>query len=357
MTHRKIIHIDMDAFFASVEQRDNPDLKGKPVAVGGSRERGVVAAASYEARKYGVHSAMPSKIAASKCPDLIFVKPRFEAYKQVSQQIRQLFLEYTDLVEPLSLDEAYLDVTHNKKGLPSATLLARELTSRIHSQTELTASAGISVNKFLAKTASDVNKPNGIFLIPPDKVITYISRMPIERFYGIGKVTAEKMKKMGIIFGEDLRDYSENDLVTRFGKSGHFYYQICRGIDERPVNPERIRKSIGAENTFNHDITRHEDMIGSLKKIAKEVLKRMKSAHTKGRTITLKFKYFDFQLISRSKTVPDWIDSADQMNALIEEIAAEITPEEKGIRLLGVSISNLDLEEEKSQPVQLTLKF
>lgn len=357
MTHRKIIHIDMDAFFASVEQRDNPALKGKPVAVGGSRERGVVAAASYEARKFGVHSAMPSKIAASKCSGLIFVKPRFDAYKNVSRQIRQIFLEYTDLVEPLSLDEAYLDVTHNKKGLPSATLLAQELTSRIREETQLTASAGISVNKFMAKTASDVNKPDGIFLIPPEEVVTYISRMPIERFYGIGKVTAEKMKKMGIIFGEDLRDYSENDLVTRFGKSGHFYYRICRGIDDRPVNPERVRKSIGAENTFDRDITDYEDMVSALKKIAKEVSRRMKTTGSKGRTITLKFKYFDFQLITRSRTQPDWIDSLAQMNTLIEEIATEIAPGDKGIRLLGVSISNLNHEEEKSQPVQLTLKF
>ncbi len=357
MSHRKVIHIDMDAFFASVEQRDNPDLKGKPVAVGGSRERGVVAAASYEARKFGVHSAMSSRIAAMKCPGLVFVKPRFEAYKEVSGQIRELFFEYTDLVEPLSLDEAYLDVTHNKKGIPSATLIARELTKRIYEETSLTASAGISVNKFLAKTASDVNKPNGIFLIPPEEVISYIARMPIERFYGIGKVTAEKMKKMGIIFGEDLREYTEEDLVTRFGKPGHFYYRICRGIDDRPVNPERIRKSIGAENTFDRDITNSAEMVHALYRIGREVVGRMKKAGTRGRTITLKFKYFDFQLITRSKTQADWIDSFSRMKEMIDEISAEIDPAEKGIRLLGISISNLEHEEEESQPVQLTIKF
>lgn len=355
--HRKIIHIDMDAFFASVEQRDNPDLRGKPVAVGGSRERGVVAAASYEARKFGVHSAMPSSIAARKCPELIFVKPRFDAYRTVSDQIRALFFEYTDLVEPLSLDEAFLDVTHNKKGIPSATLIARELRERIREKTGLTASAGISINKFLAKTASDVNKPDGLFLIPPEEVVSYISRMPVERFYGIGKVTADKMKKMGILFGEDLREYGEEDLVTRFGKSGHFYYKICRGIDDRPVNPERIRKSIGAENTFARDITSHDQMIRQLEKIAREVLRRMEKAGTRGRTLTLKFKYMDFQQITRSRTTGEWIESFPQMKELIHEIGTEIDPSVKRLRLLGVSVSNLDHEEETTEPVQLTIKF
>ncbi len=348
----------MDAFFASVEQRDNPALRGKPVAVGGSSDRGVVAAASYEARKYGVHSAMPSMIAARKCPDLIFVKSRFDAYREVSRQIRDLFFEYTDLVEPLSLDEAFLDVTHNKKAIPSATLLARELKQRIFDETQLTASAGISVNKFLAKTASDVNKPDGLFLIPPDNVLDYITRMPIEHFYGIGNVTAMKMKKMGIIFGDDLRQYSESDLVTRFGKSGHFYYQISRGIDNRPVNPERIRKSIGAENTFSRDITEYSEMIDQLRNIAREVDRRMKKAETRGRTLTLKFKYHDFQLITRSKTISEWIDNFARMEPLIEEISSEIDPSEKGIRLLGVSVSNLEQDEDtRPGALQLTLEF
>lgn len=347
----------MDAFFASVEQRDNPDLKGKPVAVGGNKDRGVVAAASYEARKFGVFSAMSSRLAARKCPHLIFVPPRFDAYKRVSETIQEIFFEYTDLVEPLSLDEAFLDVTHNKKSIPSATMIARDIKESIIQATGLTASAGISVNKFLAKTASDVKKPNGLFLISPDEVLPFISRMPIERFYGIGKVTAEKMKKMGILFGEDLRHYSEIDLTTRFGKSGHFYYNICRGIDDRPVNPERIRKSIGAENTFSKDIVRYADMIRELEKLAGELVRRMHNGATRGRTFTIKIKYFDFQQITRSRTGNEWIETLPQLKVLIQEICEEIIPEEKGIRLLGVSLSNLENDDESKKPVQLTLKF
>ncbi|MEO1098466.1 MAG: DNA polymerase IV [Bacteroidota bacterium] len=358
---RKIIHIDMDAFYASVEQRDNPNLKGKPVAVGGSSDRGVVAAASYEARKFGVRSAMPSKIAARKCPNLIFVKARFDAYKQVSDQIRSIFYTYTDLVEPLSLDEAYLDVTSNKKGLPSANLIAKEIKQRIKETTHLTASAGISINKFLAKTASDVNKPDGIFLIPPEKAVAYVERLPIERFFGIGKVTAEKMHKMGILHGSDLKQWSEIELVSRFGKSGRYYYRIARAEDDRPVNPDRIRKSLGAENTFSKNIMTLEEVLEKLEFIKATMLRRMSGSNTKGKTFTVKAKYEDFQIITRSKTVDYWIENENQVKKLITEVVKEI-PLTKGIRLLGLSISNLnheveEQEEKKPLPLQLTLDF
>ncbi|MEM1406868.1 MAG: DNA polymerase IV [Bacteroidota bacterium] len=358
---RKIIHIDMDAFYASVEQRDNPDLKGKPVAVGGSSDRGVVAAASYEARKFGVRSAMPSKIAARKCPDLIFVKARFDAYKQVSDQIRSIFYTYTDLVEPLSLDEAYLDVTTNKKGLPSATLIAKEIKQRIKEITHLTASAGISINKFLAKTASDVNKPDGIFLIPPEQAVAYVERLPIERFFGIGKVTAEKMHKMGIHHGSDLKQWSEIDLVSRFGKSGRYYYRIARAEDDRPVNPDRIRKSLGAENTFSKNVITLEEVLEKLESMKATLTRRMSGSNTKGKTFTIKAKYEDFQIITRSKTVDYWIENENQVKKLITEVVHEI-PMTKGIRLLGLSISNLnheveEHEEKKPLTFQLTLDF
>ena len=258
---RKIIHIDMDAFFASVEQRDNPEYRGKPISVGGLGPRGVVAAASYEARKYGVFSAMSSKIARKKCPFLIFVHPRFEAYKKVSDQIGQIFLEYTDLVEPLSLDEAYLDVTHHKKGKPSATLIAKEIKDRIYIETNLTASAGISINKFLAKTASDYRKPNGIFLIKPEDAEAFIEKLPIEKFYGVGKVTAKKMNQLGIFNGLDLKKFSEYDLIRYFGKAGTYYYHIARAVDNRKVEPYRVQKSVGAENTFETDLSEKEDLL------------------------------------------------------------------------------------------------
>jgi DNA polymerase-4 len=357
---RKIIHIDMDAFFASVEQRDNPTLKGKPVAVGGSSERGVVAAASYEARQYGVKSAMPSKIAASRCPHLIFVPPRFDAYKAVSEQIREIFYDYTDLVEPLSLDEAFLDVTSNKKGMKSATRIALEIKSRIKETTHLTASAGISMNKFLAKTASDVKKPDGLFLIPPDQAELYVEKMPIEKFFGIGKVTAEKMHKMGVSTGRDLKKWSEFDLTDRFGKSGKYYFQIARAIDNREVNPDRIRKSLGAENTFLNDLTSIEEMKEELINIMEVLIRRMTKSETKGRTLTLKVKYGDFRQITRSKTVDFWIENKNQIQVLIDELI-ELIPIEDGFRLLGLSLSNLnhEIEEEKKPEIelQLTLEF
>ncbi len=349
----------MDAFFASVEQRDNPELRGKPVAVGGSAERGVVAAASYEARQFGVKSAMPSKIAAIRCPALIFVKPRFDAYKEVSDQIRAIFYEYTDLVEPLSLDEAYLDVTHNKKGLASATLIAAEIKKKIKEITGLTASAGISMNKFLAKTASDVKKPDGLFLIPPDQAEAFVEKMPIEKFFGIGKVTAEKMHKMGINTGGDLKKWSEYSLIDRFGKSGAYYYQIARAIDNRMVNPNRVRKSLGAENTFNTDLTNLDAIRNELDEIVEILFRRMKKSETKGRTITLKAKYADFRIVTRSKTLENWIDSVKQIQELYEELLLEI-PIENGFRLLGLSLSNLNHEKELNPPpkvTQLTLEF
>lgn len=354
---RKIIHIDMDAFFASVEQRDNPNLRGRPVAVGGSGNRGVVAAASYEARRYGVHSAMSSSLAKRICPDLIFVRSRFDTYREVSGQIRNIFQDYTDLVEPLSLDEAFLDVTHNKRGMPSATLIAREIKNRIRKTTGLTASAGISINKFMAKIASDVNKPDGLFLIAPEEVVSYIEKLPIEKFFGIGQVTAEKMKKMGIFFGSDLKGYTEEDLVIRFGKPGHFYYRIVRGEDDREVNPNRIRKSIGAENTYARDITDREEMLEKLREINRELAERIWKNEARGKTVTVKIKYHDFQQITRSKTSSEWISSARVIESVFSELTGDIAPEEKGIRLLGLTLSNLDTDQPDLPVVQLTLDF
>ena len=359
---KKIIPIDMDAFYASVEQRDHPELQGKPVAVGGSSDRGVVAAASYEARKFGVRSAMPSRMAIKLCPDLIFTKARFDVYKEVSYQIREIFSQYTDLIEPLSLDEAYLDVTHNKRGLPSATLIAKEIRSRIHEETGLTASAGISINKFLAKTASDVNKPNGQFLIPPEEAVSYVERMPIDRFFGIGKVTAEKMRQIGIFTGKDLKQYSREDLIIRFGKSGDYFYDIARAKDDRPVNPNRIRKSIGAENTFNQDIVRIEDVTRRLHTIAEKVAGRMKAADAMGKTLTLKIKFSDFQVITRSKTQDEWIKNLDDIQSMIPGLIEQAALEDFSIRLLGLSVSHLNTEVKEENPeaktgIQLTLSF
>lgn len=357
---KKIIHIDMDAFYASVEQRDNPELKGKPVAVGGSAERGVVAAASYEARKYGVHSAMPSKTAFRKCPELIFVKPRFDIYKTVSNQIRQIFFEYTDLVEPLSLDEAYLDVTTNKKNMPSATLIAKEIKERIKETTLLTASAGISINKFLAKVASDVKKPDGIYLIAPEDAVSFVEKLPIEKFFGIGKVTAEKMHKLGIRTGLDLKKLAETELIRNFGKSGSYYYKIARAEDDRVVNPNRIRKSLGAENTFSSDLQQLEEITVELENIAEVLFNRMKRSGTKGKTLTVKVKYADFRLITRSKTVDYWIEEEEQIVQLYEDIIVSVDKRD-GVRLLGLTLSNLNHEGKQPKQnypsTQLTLSF
>jgi len=352
---RKIIHIDMDAFYASVEQRDDPTLKGKPVVVGGERERGVIAAASYEARKYGVRSAMSSALARRKCPNLVFVRPHFDKYKAVSQQIREIFFEYTDLVEPLSLDEAFLDVTHAKKGKPSATLIAKEIKARIKEVTNLTASAGVSYCKFLAKVASDVNKPDGIFVITPGKAEEFLEQLEVKKFFGIGRVTAEKLNKQGIYTGADLKKMSQQELVRQFGKSGSYYYNIVRGLDDRPVVPSRERKSLGAENTFFTDYTEPEDLKAQLLKIEDEVWRRLQRSQTYGRTLTLKIKFADFEQITRSRTRFELYRSKESIHEVAEELLMNEAPFVKGIRLLGLTISNFPHEEKG--PVQLTIEF
>lgn len=351
----------MDAFYASVEQHDNPELQGKPVAVGGSSQRGVVSAASYEARKFGVRSAMSSVIAKRNCPELIFVKARFERYREISQKIREIFFEYTDLVEPLSLDEAYLDVTQNKKGNPSATLIAKEIRQRIKEKTGLNASAGISINKFIAKVASDINKPNGQKTVGPEEVINFLEELDIRKFYGVGKVTAEKMYRLGIFSGKDLKEKSEEFLTENFGKSGKHFYNVVRGIHLSDVKPNRIRKSLGAERTFNENISSEIFMLERLQNIAEEIERRLQKSKVAGKTVTLKIKYSDFTLQTRSKTISYYIASKD----LILEIAKELLYQEKmknSVRLLGISLSNLntdkeDKEEKKEISVQLKFKF
>jgi DNA polymerase IV len=308
---RKIIHVDMDAFYASVEQLDNKELIGKPVVVGGSSERGVVAAASYEARKFGIRSAMSGVLAKKKCPHLIFVKPRFSRYKEISVKIRQIFNDYTDLVEPLSLDEAYLDVTENKKGNPSASLIAQEIRDRIFNELNLRASAGISINKFIAKVASDINKPNGQKTINPEEVILFLEELSVNKFYGVGKVTASKMNNLGIFKGLDLKKKSLDELTKLFGKSGKFYYNIVRGIHHSLVKPNRVRKSIAAERTFSKNISSEVFMLERLFTIAEELERRMTKSETKGKTITLKIKYSDFTQQTRSKTVQNFIQKKE----------------------------------------------
>lgn len=341
---RKIIHIDMDAFFASVEQRDNPDLQGKPVAVGGI-VRGVVAAASYEARKYGVRSAMPSKTALRQCPDIIFVKPRFTVYREVSQQIRSIFADYTDLIEPLSLDEAYLDVTANWRGLPSATATALEIRSRILEETHLTASAGISYNKFLAKLGSDQNKPNGQCVIRPEQGEDFVAKLEVRRFHGIGPRTAEKMNRLGIFTGADLKQYGLAWLQEHFGKAGSWYYGIARGIDDREVKPNRERKSSGSETTFNNDLLAAADIEAGLLGQADDVWKWCERTQMFGRTVTVKIKYADFKTATRSRTLTVPVDNKEMLGAVALDLVRSIYPPRMGIRLLGVTLSNFDHEE------------
>ena len=361
INYRKIIHVDMDAFYASVEQRDDPDLRGKPVAVGGSGNRGVVAAASYEARKFGVRSAMPSVTAKRLCPDLIFVRHRFDQYRFISNQIREIFFEYTDLVEPLSLDEAYLDVTSNKMGIISATKIAQEIRTKIWNTTQLTASAGISINKFLAKVASDINKPNGLTLIPPDRAESFLEKLSIDKFYGIGKVTAKKMHRLGIHTGADLKRWSEAELAHRFGKAGRHFYRIVRAIDDREVKPNRPRKSVGAENTFNKDLNREPEMLEKLTPLTEKVASRITKSNDSARTITLKIKYHDFVQTTRSRTLDNFVSSFDEIFPVIKELLHQPAFPEKPIRLLGVYLSNLANEKEDEpkvlKPVQLTLEF
>lgn len=352
---RKIIHIDMDAFFASIEQRDNEELRGKPLAVGYAGERGVVAAASYEARRYGVRSAMSSKVALRKCPHLIFVPTRFEAYKATSSKIMEIFYEYTDLVEPLSLDEAFLDVTENFKGIESATHIAQEIKKKILDETQLTASAGVSYNKFLAKIASDVNKPNGLFVIPPKKAEIFVEQLPVESFFGVGKVTAERMHQLGIKTGLDLKQRTELELANLFGKMGSVYYQYARAIDNRPVEPNRIRKSVGAENTFAIDIDNLDDLIIELEKVARDVGRRIEKAKFEGRTITLKVRYADFTIRSKSKTNPTIISDFEDILEMSKNLLMQIDISPK-VRLIGVSIKNSD-DTTWYDAIQLSLDF
>lgn len=355
---RKIIHVDMDAFFASVEQRDFPEYRGKPVVVGGSPEqRGVVAAASYEARKFGIHSAMPSRTAIKKCPHLIFLRPRFDVYREVSEQIREIFFRYTDLVEPLSLDEAYLDVTVNKRGLPSATLIAREIKDAIRQETNLTASAGISINKFLAKTASGINKPNGIYLIPPDKAESFVEQLAIEKFYGIGDVTAQKMRDLGIRTGADLKKWSEIDLMQRFGKAGSYYFKIVRAKDDRPVSPNRIRKSIGAEESYAEDLVDRNAMMDALAEIVIVLCRRIEKNSAVGRTITLKVKYSDYQQVTRSRTCAAPLLKPDELVQIAAELLDSTEVQTRKARLLGLTLSNLDGDAEEEPYRQLTIDF
>ncbi|MEY4085490.1 MAG: polymerase [Bacteroidota bacterium] len=355
-SNRKIIHIDMDAFYASVEQMDHPELMGKPIAVGGSENRGVVAAASYEARKFGVRSAISGVLAKKNCPDLIFVKPRFDRYKEISNKIHKIFHDYTDLVEPLSLDEAYLDVTHNKKGNPSATLLAQEIRMRILNEVGLTASAGISVNKFVAKIASDYNKPNGQKTVNPEEVLSFLEALPIRKFYGVGKVTTEKMYQLGIFTGLELKSKSIEFLEKHFGKSGVFYYHVVRGIHNGEVKPNRITKSVAAEHTFDTNLSSEIFMLEQLEKIAANLERRLKKHNIAGKTVTLKIKYSDFTQQTRSKTVPYFI--ADK--GLIIENVKELLYQERmkdSVRLLGIALSNLNTEQKKTVVVQLQFAF
>jgi DNA polymerase IV len=343
----------MDAFFASVEQLDNPELKGKPVAVGGSGGRSVVAAASYEARKFGVRSAMPSLTAKKLCPQLIFVKPHFERYHEVSSKVFEIFSEYTDIIEPLSIDEAFLDVTSDKKNIASATLIAREIRREIKKRTGLTASAGISVNKFLAKIASDIKKPDGLFVIPPEDATKFIEELPVEKFYGIGKVTAGKMHKLGIHNGTDLKKWDLTSLVRNFGKIGLFYYKIVRGEDDREVETGQERKSIGTELTFDKDLTTRFEIVAELYKIEKELMNRLEQSGAAGRTVTMKVKFDDFRQLTRSKTLQNYIRDFETLHREVAGIRKSLKLEGSRIRLLGVSISNLETDECSDQQLFL----
>lgn len=362
-TSRKIIHIDMDAFYASVEQRDNPDLKGKPVAVGHSEKRGVVAAASYEARKYGVRSAMSSVKALKICPELIFVEERMDVYKSVSAQIHEIFHEYTDIIEPISLDEAFLDVTENKKDIKLAVDIAREIKIRIRKELNLVASAGISYNKFLAKVASDLRKPDGLCTIHPDQAEEFIAGLPIEAFWGVGPVTAKKMHTLGIYNGSTLRNCSLEMLTRQFGKMGQVYYDFARGIDNRPVEAIRIRKSIGCEHTLEKDISLKSSVIIELYHVACELAERLKSKDFQGSTLTLKVKFHDFTQITRSISVNKQLHTLQDILPLSKQLLAEVDYEQHPIRLLGLSVSNPKEEESqftgsnKEKWIQLTLSF
>jgi DNA polymerase-4 len=352
-SHRKIIHIDMDAFYASVEQRDNPDLRGKPVAVGGSAERGVVAAASYEARMFGVRSAMASVTAKRQCPDLIFVRPRFEVYKSISLQIREIFAEHTAIIEPLSLDEAYLDVTENLQGIPLARDVALRIREKIKAETGLNASAGISYNKFLAKLASDHRKPNGQFTISPEMGPAFVEALPVGKFHGIGPATTAKFNALGIFTGLDMRNQTLDFMNANFGKAGAYYYWISRGVDDRPVRADRIRKSVGAENTFSNDLTEFDVMVAELQPLVDTVWRHCEGASKRGRTVTLKVKFNDFEIITRSRSVAIPVSNRDDLERVAVGLLQAEMPLRKPVRLLGVSLSSLQTAAEA--PPQLDL--
>lgn len=330
----------MDAFFASVEQLDHPELRGKPIAVGGNKDRGVIAAASYEARQFGVKSAMSSKIAARMCPELIFVSPNFSRYKAISKQINAIFQRYTDLVEPLSLDEAFLDVTNNFVQMPSATFIAQSIKTDIFNEIGLVASAGVSFNKFLAKLASDQDKPNGLYVITPQEAQQYIDKMPIERFFGVGKVMADKLRELHIYKGENLKEYTLEQLTHFFGKSGNYLFQISRGVDNRPVVADRVRKSIAAETTLLHEIFDQASFIERANKVALTLWNRYASIEKKGKTVTLKIKFSDFTIVNRSKTILFSIQSKEQLLEITQELIDKFLPLEKSVRLIGFQISN-----------------
>lgn len=355
---RKIIHVDMDAFYASVEQRDFPEYRNKPLVVGGSPQgRGVVAAASYEARKFGIRSAMPASRAVKLCPQAIFVKPRFDVYKEVSDKIREIFFDYTDLVEPLSLDEAYLDVTENYKQNPSATLIAREIKQRVKEETGLTASAGVAGNKFLAKIASDMDKPDGLYVITPDKAEQFIEALSIGKFHGVGKATQQKMESFGIKTGADLKQWEEVDLVKHFGKSGHHYYRIVRGIDNRMVKPNRIRKSIGKERTFSEDVSDLEWISEFLEQLSEKISQSMKNLDASGKTITLKVRYKNFETVTRSITLCHYTNKAEELFSISKKLLSETEAGFREVRLLGISVSSLNLAEGGTFGEQLELPF
>ena len=361
VTRRKIIHIDMDAFYASIEQRDNPDYRGKPIAVGGSPQGrgGVVATASYEARKFGVRSAMSSKKALQLCPDIIFVRPRFDVYKGVSQHIREIFRRYTDLIEPLSLDEAFLDVTTDKQGIGSALEIARLIKQAIRDELQLTASAGVSINKFVAKIASDMRKPDGMTFIGPSKIERFMESLPVEKFFGVGKVTAGKMKHMGLHTGADLKKLTEAEMIRNFGKAGKFYYKIVRGIDDREVRPDRETKSVGAEDTFPYDLKTFEEMCDELDKISRIVCDRLQRHNLKGRTLTVKIKYHNFKLVTRSQSFGEGIDDYESVSASAKKLLEATNPEDVRIRLLGISLSNFHEAKTRRDEIsdQLTLEL
>jgi|TARA_R110000737_G_scaffold164641_2_gene192331 DNA polymerase-4 len=346
----------MDAFYASVEQRDNPDLQGLPVAVGGGEDRGVVAAASYEARKFGVRSAMNGRRAKELCPELIFVRPRFEAYKEVSNQIRIIFERYTDIIEPLSLDEAYLDITENKMRMSSATFIAQAIKNDIFNETHLVASAGVSYNKFLAKLASDEDKPNGLFVIPPEDGKAFVEKLPIQKFHGVGKATATRMQELNIFKGKDLLAFEENELIHYFGKSGAFFYQIARGIDNRKVVAERQRKSVGVETTFTDNITDDLELWEEARRLLSTLWKRLEKSEKKGRTMSLKLRSSDFQTITKSKTVEADIETESELIDLAVQVYNSVLPLTDAIRLIGFSLSGFDKEEPKVS-LQQTIDF